>query len=322
MRRVRLLVTERIKTAANRFGLSRLHKRRPVQQPDVSTDLQTLYTPTESQRVDPLPERALKQIIAPYPNLSSFLFGGHNHWLGGNKKTQGSRKSLQDIITRPEFRPKDIENVDFIKLDEKLSSNDIEAPWVRDKADWKSASVTIGVPPLRRFSQASRRETAAAGQRLSRTEGIPNTPAEQPIQGEPLTIPGLWYKDICTEIRNTFEHDAATKHFVFDPYVLLYSRPGRNDPPEPVYSELFNSQAVVDEDIRIQNLPPRTMVMMMWWSDVTHVTQFGNSKVWPGYVYYGNQSKYERSRPTCHAAHHMVYFPSVSLDLTLSFTRH
>jgi hypothetical protein len=149
--RICLLLTERIKTAATRFGLSRLYKRRPVALPDPSIDLHAVYTPTEAQRAAPLPKRAIKQIITPFPNLSSFLFGGHHHWLSGNKKSQNARKSLQEIITRPDFSPQDIAGVDFNKLDEKLSSSDIEAPWVRDKADWQCTSVTIGVRPLRRF---------------------------------------------------------------------------------------------------------------------------------------------------------------------------
>lgn len=46
---VRLLLTERIKTSATRFGLSRLYKRRPVQEPDSTIDLHTVFTPREAQ---------------------------------------------------------------------------------------------------------------------------------------------------------------------------------------------------------------------------------------------------------------------------------
>jgi hypothetical protein len=108
---------------------------------------------------------------------------------------------------------------------------------------------------------------------------------------------------------------------------MYHAQPGSAEPPEQVYSELFTSQAVVKEDIRIQNQPPepgcnlpRAMAMLMWWTDATHVTQFGNSKVWPGYLYYGNQSKYERLRPSCHAAHHMIFFPSVCSIFQYSMT--
>lgn len=321
--RLRLLVTERIKTAANRFGLSRLYKRRPVQDPDPSIDLETVYAPTAAQKTAARVPRTIQQILAPYPNLSSFLFGGHQHWLGGQKKTQKDRKQLQQLLLHPEFNAADIRDVNFDKLDDELVSPDLEAPWVRDKADWHAASVTIGVPPLKRPNQASRRQAAADQRRTARTEGVDIIAASQPIEGEPTTIPGLWYKDICTEIRNTFEHDDAAKTFVFDPHLMYASRPGSEEPPEAVYSEVYHSQAFVDEDVRLQNAPsepgcdlPRAIVAMMWWSDATHVTQFGNSKVWPAYMYYGNQTKYERSRSSCHAARHMAYFPTVCADNT------
>jgi len=47
-------------------------------------------------------------------------------------------------------------------------------------------------------------------------------------------------------------------------------------------------------------------------SDATKLGQFGASKAWPVYVFFGNQSKYERNRPSAYAAHHVAYLPSVS----------
>jgi hypothetical protein len=317
-RRVVLLLSEQIRTAANRFGLSRLYKRRPVQKPDPSINLDKVFTPTEAQQTATRPKRAIHQIIAPYPNLSSFLFD-HHHWLAGHKKTQDNRDSLRDLLVRDDFNNSDLKGVNFKKLDLDLASNDIEAPWIHDGEGWQHAAVTIRVPLMKRQTQASRREAASEQQRISRGEGLSAFQDESSAVGEPLTIPGLWYKDICSEIKNTFEHDEAAKNFVFDPYLMYHSRPNSTDGPEPVYSELFSSKAVVDEDIRLQNSPrepgcdlPRALVMMMYWSDSTHVTQFGHSKVWPAYLFYGNQTKYESSRPTCHAAHHIAYFPSVS----------
>lgn len=321
-RRLTLLVTERIRTAANRFGLSRLYKRRPVQEPDSSIGLEAVYTPSQSQRIPPPPKRAIQEIIAPHPNLTTFLFN-HQFWLAGHKKTRNERTALRDVMVREDFKNEEMLGVNFDQLDKKLGSSTLEAPWVRESDGWIRESINIGIPPLKRPNQAERREAAADRQRVQRGEGLPaesqGIGSTTSFEGVPLTVLDFWHKDLCAEIRHTFATDDAARSFVYDPYLLYHARPGADDIPEPVYSELFNSQAIVDKDIRIQHLPrqpeddlPRAMAMMMYHSDVTHVTQFGDSKVWPGYLYFGNQTKYESSRPSCHAAHHIAFFPSVS----------
>lgn len=322
-RRLTLLVTERIRTVANRFGLSRLYKRRPIREPDPSIGLETVYTPTQSQRVAPPPKRTIHEIIAPHPNFTTFLFN-HQFWLAGHKKTRNERAALRDVIVREDFKNEDLTGVNFDQLDKKLGSStlDSEAPWVRESDGWKKESISIGIPPLKKPNQAERRQAVAEHQRVLRGDGLPipaATRSDSAFEGVPLTVLDFWHKDLCAEIKHTFSSDEAARSFVYDPYLMYHARPDTGNVPEPVYSELFNSQTVVDEDIRIQHLPreadddlPRAMAMLMWHSDVTHVTQFGDSKVWPGYLYFGNQTKYETSRPSCHGAHHVAFFPSVS----------
>ena len=55
-------------------------------------------------------------------------------------------------------------------------------------------------------------------------------------------------------------------------------------------------------------------------SDATGLSQFASSKAWPIYIYFGNQSKYDRAKPTQHTAHHLAYLPSVGCSH--DFTRH
>ncbi|TFK62834.1 hypothetical protein BDN72DRAFT_902894 [Pluteus cervinus] len=50
----------------------------------------------------------------------------------------------------------------------------------------------------------------------------------------------------------------------------------------------------------------------MFYSDATRVAQFGQAKLWPIYVFFGNQSKYDRGRPSARAAHNLAFLPSVS----------
>jgi len=60
----------------------------------------------------------------------------------------------------------------------------------------------------------------------------------------------------------------------------------------------------------------------MLWSDSTHLTSFGNTSLWPIYLYLGSLSKYTRAKPTSFAAHHLAYIPKVSFYLSNLNTVH
>jgi hypothetical protein len=51
----------------------------------------------------------------------------------------------------------------------------------------------------------------------------------------------------------------------------------------------------------------------MFWSDSTHLANFGTASLWPLYTFFGNLSKYTRAKPTSNSGYHQAYFPSVSL---------
>lgn len=55
----------------------------------------------------------------------------------------------------------------------------------------------------------------------------------------------------------------------------------------------------------------RVVVGLMFWSDSTRLAQFGDASLWPIYMYFGNQSKYVRGRPSEFACHHVAYLPKV-----------
>lgn len=50
----------------------------------------------------------------------------------------------------------------------------------------------------------------------------------------------------------------------------------------------------------------------MFWSDSTHLTSFGDSKLWPLYMFIGNDSKYRRCKPSHKLCSHIAYFQKVS----------
>jgi hypothetical protein len=86
-----------------------------------------------------------------------------------------------------------------------------------------------------------------------------------------------------------------------------------------IYGELYQSPAFMDAHQKLQESPgepdcnlPRAVVSLMFWSDATHLTNFGNAKLWPVYLYFGNESKYRRCKPSCHLGNHVAYFQKVS----------
>lgn len=318
-RRVVLLVTESIRSTFNRFGLRRFYKRRPHHPPATEIDLNTRYAPEINATAARKSRRSLKEILSPFPNLSAFLFA-HHHTSSPNKSL-ADRAALQATLTRPDFKVEDIAGVNFERLDDQLAEGDMasDLPNLEPQDGWRQSNITIGIPSGQKSTQASRRQDATTQRRLGRHQHIPDTPAQHPILGHHYTVRGFWHKSLCAEIVRTLSSDPAAKTFIYDPHYVEHRLPG-SDRPERVYGELYNSESFVQEDIRLQNSPrepgcdlPRVIAALMFWSDATQIAQFGQAKVWPAYLYYGNQSKYERARPTANAAHHVAYFPSVSV---------
>ena len=89
-----------------------------------------------------------------------------------------------------------------------------------------------------------------------------------------------------------------------------------------LYSELYHSDAFIEEHSHIQNRsrpPPddpgckleKVVAALMFWSDSTHLADFGTAKLWPIYMFFRNLSKYIRSRPSSGACNHLAYIPLV-----------
>jgi hypothetical protein len=56
---------------------------------------------------------------------------------------------------------------------------------------------------------------------------------------------------------------------------------------------------------------PRHIIALMFASDATQLTSFGDTSLWPLYMIFGNESKYRRCKPTLHLCHHVAYFRKV-----------
>ena len=118
-------------------------------------------------------------------------------------------------------------------------------------------------------------------------------------------------------IREKVLDPAHHKFFHYEPYELHWHPPhGSHD--IRVHGELFTSKAFLEAHLDLQeSLPepgcnlPRRIVALMFWSDAMQLTTFGDAKLWPVYVFFGNESKYERGQPSTHLCIHGAYLQAV-----------
>lgn len=232
----------------------------------------------------------------PFPNKNSFLLGNW-HWNGGLQKSQSEFKDLIDIVGDPLFDPDDVRDTKWTKIFTTLGDKDMDddeagGEWsdVVD-AGWKKTCVEITVPFHRRMK----------------------SPGTCQYVGAELHHRSL--VDVIIE-RISDPHNAPQIHL--EPYELLWKRSERHREVK-MHGEIYTSDAFREAHNTLQNSPPepncdlpRVIVALMFWSDATHLTQFGNAQLWPCYMAIGNESKYRRCKPSCNLCSHVAYFQKVS----------
>jgi hypothetical protein len=137
-------------------------------------------------------------------------------------------------------------------------------------------------------------------------------------------VDGLLYWKPIEVIKAAYQEKRATQYHIS--LFEEYWKPSSDSPPERIYSELYNSNAFLQEQSNLRREHAHAahrglelvIAPMMVWSDATHLTNFGNASLWPIYLFFGSQSKYERAKPSEFAAHHLAYIPKVCLNDTLS----
>jgi hypothetical protein len=282
---------QEISTPRNAFGLWRkfFAKSLPSHDPEELATLENLCdietpTPSHNQGIS----------FGPYPNESSFLLG---EWYWDDDSAQKSHKSfnrLLKIVGDPKFRPEDVQSTKWKSIDTQLASKTYceaggDEEWL--DAGWETTEIKVSVP----FPRG----------------------AKHPGPHE-YTVGTLYHRSIVDIIQEKFSNPHDSQHYHYDPFELFWS-PQEGQPNSRVHGELYTSPAFLEEHHKIQGLAvrddwreyPRHVVALMFASDVTHLTSFGTAYLWPCYMYFGNESKYRRSQPSCRTASHIAYFQKV-----------
>jgi len=282
-----------IRTPRNLFGLVRQYfgEQLPTVDPEEHVTLSDI-SPQPSQSFSGQAQSRSKWW--PFPNKNSFLLGAW-HWNGGLQKSQSEFKDLIDIVGDPLFNPNDVRQTKWSNVFTTLGGGgpddeDIDGEWLDVDAGWRKKRVEITVPFHHRME---------------------NPGTSQFICGE------LYHRSLVEVIKERVSdpHTAAQIHL--EPYELLWKRSDQH-PEVRLHGEIYTSDAFREAHDKLQNSPmepgcnlQRVVIALMFWSDATHLTQFGSSQLWPCYMAIGNESKYRRCKPSCNLCSHVAYFQKV-----------
>ena len=294
-RRVGSHICRTFKTPRNIFGLSRLFYGREM--PSDDTEAEITLQDLSNISVDRDPLNSTPPTFYPFPHRSAFAMGDW-FWNGGVQKSLRSFRELMDILSDPEFNLEDVQGVNWDQVNNLLAMDD-EGEWVDEDAGWMRTPVTISVP------YQSRR-------------GQPSDPNAAPRN---FMIDDFYHRPLVSIIREKISAKDC-RLFHTEPYEM-YWEPTHLHAPVRVQGELYTSPAFMDAHRELQDSPgepgcdlPRVIVALMFWSDATQLTSFGNAKLWPLYLFFGNESKYHRCKPSCNLCEHVAYFQSVSFIRT------
>jgi len=285
----------------NIFGLFRRYysESLPSHDPEEYTNLQDLF---DESSVAHEPPRDCTPDFYPYPNESSFRLGEW-YWSHGIQKSHESFNNLLDIVSSQHFRPEDVRNTKWSRIDTQLARNAFDDNeetadvWIDEDDGWHRTPISIRVPFHKRNKN----------------------PGQQTY-----VVGHLYHRTLVSVIREKLADKHDDLHFHYEPFELFW-KPTDSSDDIKLHGELYTSPAFLDAHREVQELTsepgcnlPRVVIAMMFSSDATHLTSFGTARLWPCYLHFGNESKYRRCKPTSHLCNHVAYFQTVSSNLFFS----
>ena len=299
--RVILIVRDHLVSALNSFGLWRDYPERPTFDPDSNLTLEDLatsrhksphFTSPISNDSDPSNSASARHAYWPFPNRT---IHGVMKWLNNGKTVKSEAEMthfVQDVILAPEFQKADLIDFDAHRENQRLEKA-LSSSKDTLRSQFHESTVEILVP-----------------------SGDINIPPRL------FSVPGLLHRNLTSVIRDAFT--GPLPHLLhFSPYKLFHKSPITGE-AERVYGEIYTSDAFLNETEQVRRhgqLPPnnsgcvreKVVAAVMFASDATQLTQFGDTKAWPIYFMPGNLSKYVRAKPDSGGLIHLAYIPAVSI---------
>jgi hypothetical protein len=296
VRRVILHVREYFRTTLNQFSILREYvKRRPSYDPDAHVRAEDLANfPLDARFADDA-DQVIDHPPPPWPfeNMTKYLLMNWFHTGSSQKSEAEITRLAKEVILAPNFQSKDLLGFNAHQENKRLDNSaaakgNSSTPFSTD--GWQEVSVKIEVPiPLKNH--------------------LPQA----------FHVPGLHYRSIVEVIKATWK-TAISSQFHLTPFRKIHVDPAGNE--TRIYDEVYTSDAWEAAHDVLQKQPPergceleKVIAGLMFWSDSTHLAQFGTASVWPLYMYFANLSKYTRANPNSGACHHVAYIPKASIGL-------
>lgn len=258
------------------------------------SDIPTKEKETNSEPAGQL--RTPAETYGPFKSKTAFLLADW-YWNSTNKSFLDFQKLIA-IIKEPDFSVDDAVSVNWKASFKALGANQDDltnpnnASWITDDG-WTSSSIVIDIPFHKKMKD--NKGTTAS-----------------------YCVGKFRHRRIVSVIKEKISNREANRDFHYFPYHASW-KPTEQSAEVELYGELYASRAFRTAHEELQKLPfmeanqglERVVVAMMFWSDATQLTTFTNATLWPCYLFFGNESKYRRCRPSEHLANQIAYFQKV-----------
>lgn len=293
------------KTQPDSMGLFRIYAQHPTLIPigneglDAIADAPTFETQgnshlERSQIVPGLPSSDIRpeDIFSAFSSPTAGLLFCWQYSGSNSKSNAEMRRLALDFLDDDEYRREDARVYDAVR--EKRLIQD----YLKDRSNpfhvengWRCSSVNIRLPKEK--------------EKFASEEEAPE-----------MEIPGVYHRSLTDIIVSVFQ-DSISGTFHMTPFQQQWNT--SEERTINIYGEAYSSPAFLEAYEDINSLPrdadddlERVVASLMLWSDATHLASFGDASLWPIYLFFGNQSKYTRGKPTASACHHVAYIPTVS----------
>lgn len=324
---------------------------------DTLCDSPELATPDDPNSGNPLRgfgtqvwDAVEKNIFAPFLNATVFRL---MHWFysGSNLKSVGELNRLvNDVLKADDFDLGDLADFNADRELKRLDAGSASSPFTADDG-WREASVKIAVPmekkkykseddaprftvpgliyrPLLELIKSAYEDPIAAQyhfvpfkmywKRPQMSQASADTPTSPAASPSPAP-----HTPDASPAPDDAESDASWRPDTpssSSSHTSGSSTSNQSNEYTQIYTDIFNSNAMLDEDARMRAQPRHpqddddleyAIAPVLAYSDSTRLASFGTHSLHPIYLFIGSLSKYIRTKPNSFAAHHLAYIPSL-----------
>ncbi|KAI0071014.1 hypothetical protein K474DRAFT_1712834 [Panus rudis PR-1116 ss-1] len=289
--------------------------------------------------------------FTPFNNATEFLFIDWKE-TGSSLKTVPECQRVVDLMENPDFNVEDLRGFNVAQALDKLDGTSILGDAFDPEDGWRIGHVDISLPceRVKNKSEEDALTLRVDGIHYRKLTHIITEAFKDPSAENFHYVPfrEYWRRERHSQADSgLFTSDTSTTSDTGDSDYDFHSsssssrQPTCEDVPDDdddedirdedddgaeyirMYSEIYNSDAMLEEDAKLRAQPRNpddgpeveyAIAALLAYSDSTRLANFGKASLWPIYIFFGNQSKYYRGKPSCFAAHHLAYLPTLPDD--------